>query len=214
MLGLWLPMAASIVMMVLEPTIINVGLARSDHAEISLAAYGVAYGMAILIESPIIMLIDASTAKSTGRQAFMVVRRFTVWLGLAVTAVGLIVSFTPLYDLVIEQLMRIPHEIATETRMTLRVLSLWAFPIGWRRAHQGVLDPSTANWRDHRSHSRSSGCLDRRSLCRTPLLAFQGRSGGRDSDDCERRMRGDPDHVGHNKSSSGALTRGSATGDA
>ena len=62
MLALWVPLAASIVMMVLEPSTINVGLGRTANPELALAAFGVAFSMALLVEAPILMLLDASVA--------------------------------------------------------------------------------------------------------------------------------------------------------
>ena len=70
MLGLWLPLAASIIMMVLEPSTINIALGRTLEPELALAAYGVAFSLALLVEAPIIMLLDASVARSVDRQAF------------------------------------------------------------------------------------------------------------------------------------------------
>ena len=139
MLALWLPLAASIVMMVLEPSTINIGLGRTTDPELALAAYGVAFSLALLIEAPIMMLLDASVARSVNREAFALVRRFTVALGLVVTALGLIVSLTPLYGLIVRDLMNIPADVASHARPTLQILSFWSFPIAWRRAHQGAL---------------------------------------------------------------------------
>lgn len=139
MLRLWLPLAASIVMMVLEPSIINIGLGRTRDPELALAAYGVAFSLALLVEAPIIMLLDASVARSVDRQAFALIRRFTMALGLVVTAIGLGVSLTPLYGLLVEKVMNIPPDVAARARPTLQVLSLWPLPIAWRRVHQGVL---------------------------------------------------------------------------
>jgi Na+-driven multidrug efflux pump len=139
MLALWLPLAASIVMMVLEPSIINIGLGRTADPELALAAYGVAFGLALLVEAPIIMLLDASVARSSDRGAFVVVRRFTVLLGLLVTVAGLAIAFTPLYGLIVVDLMNIPSDVAARARPTMQILSFWSFPVAWRRAHQGVL---------------------------------------------------------------------------
>jgi Na+-driven multidrug efflux pump len=139
MLALWVPLALSIAMMVLEPSIINVGLGRTTDSELALAAYGVAFSLALLVEAPILMLLDASVARSSDGVAFAVVRRFTIALGLLVTAAGLIVSLTPLYGLLVVDLMNIPEDVAATARPTLQVLSLWSLPIAWRRAHQGLL---------------------------------------------------------------------------
>lgn len=139
MLALWVPLAASIVMMVLEPTAINIGLGRTTQPELALAAYGVAFSLALLIEAPILMLLDTSVARSKDRAAFVLVRRFTLAVGIFVTVLGLLVSLTPLYDVIVRDLMNIPPNVAARARPTLQVLSFWPLPIAWRRAHQGVL---------------------------------------------------------------------------
>jgi Na+-driven multidrug efflux pump len=125
--------------MVLEASIVNIGLGRTSDSELALAAYGVALGLALLVEAPIMMLLDTSVARSTNREAFVVVRRFTVVLGLIVTALGIAVSFTTLYGLLVVDLMNIPPDVAARARPTLQILSFWSFPVAWRRAHQGVL---------------------------------------------------------------------------
>jgi len=139
MLSLWLPLGASIMMMVLEPSMINIALGRTLEPELALAAYGVAFSLALLVEAPIIMLLDASVARSVDREAFQLMRRFTLLLGLIVTAVGLLVSLTPLYTLIVEGLMNIPEDVAARARPTMQILAFWPLPIAWRRAHQGVL---------------------------------------------------------------------------
>jgi Na+-driven multidrug efflux pump len=139
MLSLWLPLGASIMMMVLEPSTINIALGRTLEPELALAAYGVAFSLALLVEAPIIMLLDASVARSVDREAFQLMRRFTLLLGLIVTAVGLLVSLTPLYTLIVEGLMNIPEDVAARARPTMQILAFWPLPIAWRRAHQGVL---------------------------------------------------------------------------
>ena len=139
MFALWLPLAVSQLMMVLEPTIINIGLGRTIDPEMALAAYGVAFSLALLVEAPVLMVLDASVARSAGRAAFRLIERFSLGLGLAVLAIGLIVSATPLYGVVVEGLMKIPSDVAERARPTLQILSFWPLPIGWRRAQQGLL---------------------------------------------------------------------------
>ena len=139
MLSLWLPLAASIIMMVLEPSTINIALGRTLEPELALAAFGVAFSLALLVEAPIIMLLDASVARSVNYQAFRLMRRFTLLLGLIVTAIGLLVSLTPLYALIVEGLMNIPEDVAARALPTTQILAFWPLPIAWRRAHQGVL---------------------------------------------------------------------------
>lgn len=139
MLALWLPLAVSQLMMVLEPTIINIGLGRTLDPEMALAAYGVAFSLALLVEAPVLMVLDASVARSADRAAFRLIERFALGLGLAVLAIGLIVSVTPLYGVIVVDLMNIPADVAARARPTLQILSFWPLPIGWRRAQQGLL---------------------------------------------------------------------------
>lgn len=139
MLALWLPLAVSGEMMVIEPSIINIALGRTTQAELALAAYGVAFSLALLVEAPILMLIDASVARASDRAALALLERFSLAAGLVVTAIGLLISVTPLYGLIVERLMNIPPDVAAQARPTLVILSFWPMPIGWRRTQQGLL---------------------------------------------------------------------------
>jgi Na+-driven multidrug efflux pump len=126
-------------MMVLEPSMINIALGRTAEPELALAAYGVAFSLALMVEAPIIMLLDASVARSTDRVAFRLIQRFALGLGLLVVALGLLVSLTPLYGWIVVELMNIPPDVAAKARPTMQLLAYWPLPIAWRRAHQGVL---------------------------------------------------------------------------
>ncbi len=152
MLALWLPLAASIAMMVLEPSVINIGLGRTADAELALAAYGVAFSLALLVEAPILMLLDASVARATDRAAFGLIRRFALALGLIVTAIGLVVTLSPLYVLIVEGLMNIPTNIAAEARPTLQILAFWSLPIASRPANRGSADPLATDDQRQRGH--------------------------------------------------------------
>lgn len=139
MLTVWLPLAASFLMMVLEPSLVNIALGRTRQPELALAAFGVAFSLVLLLEAPIFMLIDASVAKSVDPVAFTLMRRLTLAMGFGVTAVGLVVSLTPLYGLIVRDLMNIPPDVALVARPTLQVLAFYSLPIAWRRTHQGLL---------------------------------------------------------------------------
>jgi len=58
-------------MMVLEPSIINIGLGRTADPELALAAYGVAFSLALLVEATIdfsfLATLPATAATRTGR---------------------------------------------------------------------------------------------------------------------------------------------------
>jgi hypothetical protein len=105
----------------------------------NLAAYGVAFSLAIMIEAPVIMMMSASTALVDGRENYRRLRNFTWLLNLGITATMVLLLFTPAWDLVIHDLMKLPDEVAKLTRVSLVILLPWPAAIGYRRFYQGLL---------------------------------------------------------------------------
>jgi Na+-driven multidrug efflux pump len=135
----FIPLALSSSLMTLEPLIINTALSRAPRAELTLAAYDVMFGIALVIEAPVIMLVSASTALSRTKAAFRRLTRFSLALGAGVVAVGFLVALTPLYGLLVRDVMNIPAPVAEVARPALIIMSVWSLPIAWRRFLQGVL---------------------------------------------------------------------------
>ena len=119
---------------------ISAVMARLADPTVSLAAYGgVIFPFALLIESPIIMLLAASTALSKDWQAYCLMRRF-MWIGgLSLSAIHLIVAFTPLYYLYAEGILGVPQEIVEPARLGMMIMVPWSAAIASRRFQQGVL---------------------------------------------------------------------------
>jgi hypothetical protein len=127
-------------LMGLELPLVSAFIARLPHPEISLAAYGgVVLPVALVIESPIIMLLAASTAMSRNWDAYRVGRRLMLRWSAVLTALHVLIAFTPLYDLVVVSLMGIPPEIREPARLGLRIMTPWTLSIAYRRFQQGVL---------------------------------------------------------------------------
>src|SRR4030066_1666397 len=108
----WWPLAASWLLMGVEAPAISAVIARLANPEISLAAYGgIVFPLALIIESPIIMLLSASTALSKDWDSYRKIYRFMMVTSAAATAVHALVAFTPLYDLVVDRLLGAPQAI-------------------------------------------------------------------------------------------------------
>jgi len=136
----WWPLAASWLLMGLELPAISAAMARLPDPETSLAAYGgVVFPTALLIESPILLLLAASTALSRDRASYLTGRRVMWTLGLTFTALHGIVAFSPLYDVVARRVLAVPESIVEPARLGLRIMLLWTVSIAFRRFHQGVL---------------------------------------------------------------------------
>jgi hypothetical protein len=92
----WWPLAASWVLMGAELPALSAIVARLAEPKIHLAAYGgVVFPLALLIESPIIMLLAASTALSKDWDSYLKLRRFTMRAGALLTALHVLIAFTP-----------------------------------------------------------------------------------------------------------------------
>lgn len=135
----FLPLSLSDTIMILTVPVIVAGMTRLPDQAVHLAAFGVAQGMAILVESPIIMLLHASTALSRDRLAFGVLRRFMIGINLALTLIYALLAFTPLYDALFRGLLGQPAAVADAARPAFAVMLLWPAAIGWRRFYQGFL---------------------------------------------------------------------------
>jgi hypothetical protein len=136
----WWPLAASWLFMALEQPIVGAAIARLADPTVHLAALGgVVFPVSLIIESPIIMLLAASTALSKNQQAYRLIRHFMMTAGLLLTVLHALVAFTPLYDLVVVTLLNPPAEVVEPSRWGLMVMLPFTWSIAYRRFHQGLL---------------------------------------------------------------------------
>lgn len=136
----WWPLAASWLLMAFESPAIVTVIARLENPEINLAAYGgVVFPLALIIESPIIMLLAASTALSKDWDSYLKLRRFMMTSSAILTGLHLLIAFTPLYYFIVEGIIGAPQEIVEPARIGLMIMTPWTWSIAYRRFHQGVL---------------------------------------------------------------------------
>ena len=126
-------------MMAVEGPYLAAIIARLPEAKFNLAAYGVAFALAVLIEAPVIMLMSAGTSLAKDRRSFFRLRRFGWMLCLATTAVLLAILIPPVYSLLTHDLMGLPEEVAELTYGALWFFLPWPAAIGYRRLLQGLL---------------------------------------------------------------------------
>jgi hypothetical protein len=137
---IWWPLAASWFLMGLELPALSAVVARLSDPNINLAAWGgVVFPLSLIIESPIIMLLAASTALSKDWDSYLKLRRYMMLAGGLLTALHILVAFTSLYDLVVIRLIDPPVEIIEPARIGFRLMIPWTWSIAYRRFNQGVL---------------------------------------------------------------------------
>jgi hypothetical protein len=136
----WWPLAASWLFMAIEGPMMSAVVARLVDPETHLAAWGgVVWPLALMIESPIIMLLSASTALSRDWDSYCKLRRFMMRAGAVLTAVHVLVAFTPLYYVVTVGMIGAPAEIVEPAHIGMRIMVPWTWAIAYRRFNQGVM---------------------------------------------------------------------------
>lgn len=136
----WLPLAGSWLLMGAELPALSAIVARLPEPEINLAAYGgVVFPLALIIESPIIMLLAASTALSKDWDSYRKLYAFMMITSAILTGLHIVVAFTPLYYFVVEGIIGAPQEIVEPARIGLMIMTPWTWSIAYRRFNQGVL---------------------------------------------------------------------------
>jgi len=135
----WLPLAATWIMMSVEGPFLAALIARSSEPKFNLAAYGVAYSLALIIEAPIIMIMSASIALVKNSQTFYKLRNFTYAANGLITLLMLIVITPPVFYFITEGLIGLPGEVSRLTHTATIILLPWPGAIGYRRFYQGIL---------------------------------------------------------------------------
>ena len=136
----WWPLAVSWLLMSIEGPAHSAVVARLPNAEINLAAWGgIVFPVALIIESPVVMLLTASTALSKDWVAYRRLRTIAIALGAAFTVLHALVAFTPLYDLVARDIIGAPADILEPGRLGLMIMLPWTMAIAYRRFQQGAM---------------------------------------------------------------------------
>lgn len=149
-LRFWLPLAAMWILMALEQPMLSAVIARLPEATLNLAAYGLTFALALIIESPVIMFLTLGTALAKDRQSYQLLLRFTHIMAWGLTGLHLLLGLTPLYAWIVGGLVGAPAEVVEPSRTAFLLMTPWAGAIAYRRMWQGVLiryeRPGTVTW--------------------------------------------------------------------
>jgi len=135
----WLPLLATLIMMTVEAPFLTAVIARLDNPKYNLAAFGLAYSIAMFFESPIIMIMSASNALVRDRNSFIKLRNFTYVLNGIITFLMLVTLIPPIFRFLFEGVIGLPEIVSTKTQIACFILFLWPAAIGYRRFYQGIL---------------------------------------------------------------------------
>ncbi len=135
----WLPLALTWLMMATEGPFLSAVIARMAEPEFNLAAYGVAFSIALMVEAPIIMIMSATTALVRDRDSYRKVKRFIYSLNAIITCLMLLLIFPPIFSFIARDLIKLPEHLAHLTHISCIILLPWPGVIGYRRFYQGIL---------------------------------------------------------------------------
>jgi len=135
----WLPLAATWLLMSVEGPFLASIIARMEEPKFNLAAYGVAFSFALIVEAPVIMLMSASTALVKDFKSFKKLRNFTYSLNGIITFFMLVLLIPTIFDFIAIDLVVLPTEVENIAYWAFVALLPWPSAIGYRRFYQGIL---------------------------------------------------------------------------
>lgn len=139
-LDIFWPLAISWLFMSLDTPIISAVIGRMNNPEICLAAHGgIVVPIALVIEAPIIAMLSASIALCKDWLNYRKMYRFMMTTCAGLTVIHVLISLTPLFSLVVRDLMGTPAELLPYARIGLIIVIPWTWSIGFRRFYQGIL---------------------------------------------------------------------------
>src|SRR5437762_1468056 len=110
------PLAMTDFAMTLGDMLRPIALSRLPGTELSLAAIGVIKSIAVFLESPIIMILHASTALSIDKASHRSLGRFTLLACGVLTSIFLVACYQPIYQWLFIDFFGVSLEIAMAAR--------------------------------------------------------------------------------------------------
>ncbi len=135
----WYPLALTWLMMAIEGPFVSAVIARMPEPKYQLAAYGVAFALALIVEAPVIMLMSGVVALLKDRGAFRRLWIFSRNLSIGVTLALAFLLIPPVFDILAIHILALPEQVVQPTHIALLLLLPWPLVIGIRRFYQGVL---------------------------------------------------------------------------
>ena len=136
----WWPLALSWILMSAEPSMLAAVVARLANPDIHLAAYGsVTFPLIGILQAPILTLLSLSTTMSRDWEFVPQGAQDHVRPGRRADLAVSVIAFTPLYDVIVRDLIGAPPEVIEPARLGMFVGLPWCFAVAYRRFHQGVL---------------------------------------------------------------------------
>ncbi|HSL94235.1 MAG TPA: hypothetical protein VK905_06475 [Bacillota bacterium] len=139
MIKFYAPLAATSVLMMSSHSIVSAGLARTAEANAALAAYAVAQSIAVMFEGPCYAMQRMGVALFRDKTSYNSVRRTMLLFWAGLTALMLLVAFTPLGRHVFMGVLGVPENIFPSAIGAFRVFLLFPAASALRSFYQAII---------------------------------------------------------------------------
>lgn len=134
------PLIVTSLVKTLTIPIVNMGLARTIKPELALSAFTVAWGFGLIILSPIIMFhqIPINFVDKDNKDMIKIVKKFGLYIGIVITVVFSIISFTNLGYYFLRNIIGVTEEISLLSVDVLKIMVILPFIMLSREFYWGV----------------------------------------------------------------------------
>ena len=133
------PLAATSLLLTATNPLLAAALARTPSPANALAGYSVAFALAGVLYSPLLVVQQVAANRLLCGRDLVPVRRFALALGTGFSVLGAAVAFTPLGEWVFRGLVGVDGAVFEEARGAMALLWPAPFLTGLRALHQGRL---------------------------------------------------------------------------
>lgn len=133
------PLSFSDVVMALGDPLQTMTLARLPQPEVMLAVTGIVKSVASFLESPVLMVLHASTALGKQPQSRQALKHFVIVMALLISAIFVFLGLGPIYEWLMLRVFGATPEVARVGWTAFMVVVAWPALIAWRRYFQGLL---------------------------------------------------------------------------
>jgi Na+-driven multidrug efflux pump len=138
-LPFWIPLLLTWLMMAVEQPYLSALIARLPDPKYNLAAFGIAFSLALVLEAPVIMMMSAVIALVKGKASFCQLRRFMHQMNLVVFLITILLLIPQFFHWFGTHLLALNQDMVSRTYRALWFLLPWAPAIGYRRFYHGLL---------------------------------------------------------------------------
>ncbi|WP_088042572.1 multi antimicrobial extrusion protein MatE [Bacillus sp. EAC] len=135
----FIPLAVSASLTSISHVIINGTLSRTDHAEVIIANYAIAFSLFGILERPVLVFRQTSSALANGKASFNKIATFFIKVSLVIAALCSLIGLTRFGDLVFKYGFNAEADSMASLKFTFLILSGVILFSGLRCLYQGLI---------------------------------------------------------------------------